>query len=226
MIATYSSRPSRRLRLASRLAVLLLTLLLVAPHSGCVGLTVQIANMLGLNMVPAEYAGLKGRHVAVVCRLPENGYDPVTDGDLLTSDLEQYLGAHVKKITFVPRAEVENWLDAHAERQIDYARMGQALEAEKLLLVDFGSFSYGENATFYQGRADYNITVFDMETGEREYESTEPDMLFPTASAYNLGDMSKDRFRRAFVSWIARDVGQRFHMNDFPKRFSKEPSLD
>jgi hypothetical protein len=38
--------------------------------------------------------------------------------------------------------------------------------------------------------------------------------------------MSDDKFRRAFIAWIAADIGRRFHMNDFPKQFAKEPAID
>jgi hypothetical protein len=203
-----------------------LALLLIGPNTGCVGLTVQIANMLGMQMVPAEYAGLRGRRVAVVCQVPDNGYGPETASESLAIELERYLRSHVKQVTFVPRHEVNNWLDVHADRLIDYARMGKSLKADKVLLVEFGSFSYRDNATLYQGRADFNITVFDTETGEREYEFTEPDMVFPSDTAYHLTDMSDDKFRRAFIAWIAADIGRRFHMNDFPKQFAKEPAID
>jgi hypothetical protein len=100
--------------------------------------------------------------------------------------------------------------------------MGKSLKADKVLLVEFGSFSYRDNATLYQGRADYNIAVIDTETGEREYDQPQPDMVFPSNSAYHLTDMSEDRFRRSFISWVAADIGRRFHMSDFPRQFSKE----
>jgi hypothetical protein len=201
-------------------------MLLLAPSAGCIGLTVQLGHMMGLNFEPAAYTGLKGTRVAVVCVVPEAADGPETAGELLAANLESYLGKNVKKIAFVPRREVTNWMDVHAGDLIDYARMGKSLKADRVLLVELASFSYHEDATLYQGRAEFNVTVFDTATGERVYEDSDPDMLFPANNAYHLTDMSEDKFKRAFVQRLAENIGGRFHANPFPERFAKERPIE
>lgn len=202
-----------------------LLMVLLAPLSGCMGAAVQVANLMGMNMVPAEYAGLKGKRVAVVCVSPDSSYGPIDTGSQLAVELERYLGKHVRRISFVPRGDVMGWLDVHSGGLIDYARMGQSLDAERVLVVELASFSYHDNVTFYQGKANFRVTVFDVETGERVYDDDDPDKSFPTNGGYHLTDMSEEKFKRAFLAYLASDIGRRFHANDLPTQFVKQPYI-
>jgi len=201
------------------LAALLVTL---CSMTGCVGLTVQLANMLGMNMVPAAYAGLKGRKVAVVCVTPDSSYGPIDPGEMLAVELEQYLKGHVRRIELVPRGDVTNWLEQHGRELVNYVKLGEALKAEKVLVVELASFSCHDNITFYQGKANVHVNVFDVETGEVVYDHDDPDTSFPANGGYHLTDMSEEKFKRAFLTHLAKDIGRRFHMNDLPERFAKE----
>ncbi|MEQ8790872.1 MAG: hypothetical protein RIC55_31710 [Pirellulaceae bacterium] len=206
----------------TRCLALFLSAVTMVSTGGCVGLTVQLANMIGMNMVPAQYAGLKGERVAVVCVSPDSSYGPIDTGEMLAVELEQYLSTNVRRIKFVPRGDVMSWQETHASDVVNYAKLGESLEADKVLVVELASFSCHDNATFYQGKANYRVTVHDVETGEREYDYDDPDKAFPAHGGYHLTDMSEEKFKRAFIGELAKDIGRQFHMNDLPKHFVKE----
>jgi hypothetical protein len=205
--------------------LVVLVALLLASSGGCIGLSAQIGNMLGMNMVPADYDGLKGRRVAVVCVVPDSADGPETAGESLAHEVERYLAANVRNIEFVPRSEVASWLDVRSGGLIDYARMGESLQADRVLVIEFASFSYRGNATLHQGRADFKVSVVDTATGEQVHEDENPDLLFPSTQAVHRTDMTEDKFKRAYIRHLAMDIGRRFHPTELPMRFANKENL-
>ena len=210
------------LRVGFRCLALAAVVALIIPSAGCIGMIVQAANLFGMNDVPAEFNGLRGRRVAVVCQSPQYSDQLEAATERLTDELERYLQGRVRRISFVARDEVNDRLESRSGDIPDFQRLGKAVDADAVLVVDINAFSTQDNQTIYQGKCDYSITVYDINNDEIVFEKDNPEFAHPKRGGYQLTEMPPDKFHREFVKFVAADIGRFFHSNEFPEQFAKE----
>ncbi len=100
----------------------------------------------------ADYAGLKGKKVVVVCR-PLAGLefrDSVAAKEV-GAQVSRLLKERVSKIQIVDQQKVAEWTDEHKWEV--YPDVGKALEADMVVGIDLTSFSTYQGPTLYQGKA-------------------------------------------------------------------------
>jgi hypothetical protein len=125
--------------------------------SGCTMMATAMYIIQG-SSTKAEFNGLKGKRVAVVCR-------PVTSlhfrDSSVSRDLAKQVGImlskHVSKLTIVDQREVSEWADEN--NWDDYADIGKALNADMVVGIDLEEFSLYQGQTLYQGKANLKIVV-------------------------------------------------------------------
>src|SRR3954447_14506479 len=69
----------------------------------------------GPEMVPAEFEGLKGKRVAVVCLDSNTLGGPGGEADTVAKAVGILLGKNVSDIRTVRPTEVADWLDSHGD---------------------------------------------------------------------------------------------------------------
>ena len=190
-----------------------LVLLLCLNSPGCVGLT---ANMLywikGGHTIPAEFSGLAGKRVAVVCVANTSSYGPNAFSTMLERAVAIILQRNVKKITIVHPDEVAEWIDRHDWDQMDYREIGRGVSAEMVVGIDLDGIRLHDSMTLYKGRADVAVTVFDMaQDGRVVFRKTVPDFTFPRNGARHTTEMSETRFRQLFVTVLAQQIAKYFY---------------
>jgi len=121
-----SAQPRQR-RGFPRLFHRLLGIALALPLlSGCSTL-ITAAYLLQPADVPAEYAGLKGKHVAVVCKpIVELEFSDAGSSRELASLVGGQLQQAVRKVKVIGQHEVARWIDENA--WVDYPTLGKALD--------------------------------------------------------------------------------------------------
>jgi hypothetical protein len=207
------------------LAVVIGAGLLAAP--GCVGVTSHLMWWMGADTVPAEFPGLKGMRVAVICEPPQSSFGPDADAELLAGEVEKLLRYSVPNIKLVRQHDVAAWMDQHGAQQLDYQEVGKAVKAERLVVVKLKTFSYHANATLYQGKADYTVMVIDASDGTVLYDEQQPDFAFPKdGGAWHVTEVPEKKFRLEFIKWLANDIARRFHDNALTSKFADEPRLE
>ena len=202
-------------RLAATVAALLLPLL-----SGCSTL-LTVAYLVQPADVPAEFAGLKGKHVAVVCRpIVELEFSDAGSSRELASLVDGQLKQNVRKINVIGQQEVARWLDENS--WVDYPTLGKALDADYVVGIDLEEFRLHEGSTLYRGRATAALRVFDVTTGEIAFEKRIDDFSFPADSAIPATDRTEAQFRGLFLQMLSRKISRCFHAYESRETFAEE----
>jgi hypothetical protein len=177
--------------------------------TGCQAL-ITAAYLLQPADVPAEFAGLKGKHVAVVCKpIIELEFSDAGSARELAMLVGGQLQQQVRKVKIISQQEVARWIDENA--WVDYPTLGRALDANYVVGIDLEGFRLHEGATLYRGRATAHVRVFDVDKKEVVFEKRIDDFTFPVDSAIPTTDRSEAQFRALFLEQLALKVSRLFH---------------
>jgi hypothetical protein len=216
----------RRIRLsAGGLLITAAALSGVLTAPGCIGFTSHLLWWMGADREPAEFDGLEGQTVAVVCESPNSALGPDPETEALAREVEKILRYKVPRIKVIRYDEIAAWMDSNGSHQIDYRAIGKGVKADKVVAVRLKSFSVHENTTLYQGKANYEVSVHDVAGGKVLYSHQKPDFQYPTKDAYHMTEMSEAKFQREFIKWLAADIARRFHDNELPQQFEQEHTI-
>jgi hypothetical protein len=189
--------------------------------SGCNLLATAMYIVQGQN-TRAEYEGLKGKRVAVVCR-------PVTSlhfrDSSVSRDLAKQVGLllqkHVPKVKLVDQREVFEWADENNWEE--YVEIGKALEADMVVGLDLEEFSLYQGQALYQGKANLKILVFDVSQGKDPvFEHNVPQTIYPPNAAIPAIEKPEPQFRRQFVEHLAHQIAQYFYDHDATVDFASD----
>ncbi|MEQ8790871.1 MAG: hypothetical protein RIC55_31705 [Pirellulaceae bacterium] len=216
----------RRFRFsAAGLLLIAITVAGVLTAPGCIGFTSHVLWWMGADIDPAEFDGLEGQTVAVVCESPDSAYGPDSETEAVAREVEKILRYKVSRITMIRYDQVAAWMDRNGSHEIDFRAIGKGVKADRVVAVKLKSFSVHENTTLYQGKADYELAVYDVASGDVVYDDQEPDFQYPTKDAYHMTEMSEAKFQREFIRWLSADIARRFHSNELPQYFEKERTI-
>jgi len=198
----------------------LLAAVLLAAGSGCSTL-LTAAYVLMPEDTPAEFAGLKGKHVAVVCKpIIELEFADAGSGRQLASVVGSLLQQNVRKARVIDQQEVARWIDEHA--WVDYPTVGKALDADMVVGIDLEEFRLHEGTTLYRGRATIHVRVFDVAAGKVVFEKRFDDFQFPSDGAVPSSDRSEPQFRGMFLQILGGRIARSFHAYDSRTTFAEE----
>jgi hypothetical protein len=189
------------------------TLLLSLSANGCVGLTAHVLYWIkGGHTIPAEFPGLSGKRVAVVCVANASSFGPNSFSTMVERAVAIILHQNVKKIALVHHDEVAEWIDRNDWDQIDYRQIGRGVSADLVLAIDLDGIRLHEGMTLYKGRADVAVTVYDMsQNGQVVFRKTVPDFTFPRNGARHSTEMSETRFRQLFITVLSQHIAKYFY---------------
>ncbi|MCH8148949.1 MAG: hypothetical protein IH987_13380 [Planctomycetes bacterium] len=208
-----------------RLCVVIAVLLPVVTATGCLRnlLLWPILLVSGGPKVDAEYDGLEDQRVAVVCISSLSTYGPDSTTDVLAREIQSILAKRVDDIKFVDRQAIHKWTDTHEWNQDDYRKLGREVGADMVLAIELTSYSLHAGQTLYQGKADINVSVFDMTNrGKKVYQQDISDYRFPAHSPTPTIGLPQPQFERMFIQTLAREIGNLFHDYELPTRFARD----
>jgi hypothetical protein len=198
------------------LAVLVLLPLL----SGCSTL-LTVAYLVRPNDVPAEFTGLKGSHVAIVCRpIVELEFSDAGSARELTTVVDQQLRQRVRGINVIGQHEVARWLDENS--WVDYPALGKAIDADYVVGIDLEQFRLFEGSTLYRGRAAVTVRVFEVKTGEVVFQKRIDKYEFPANGAIPTSDRSEPEFRAMFLTMLGQRIARSFYAYESRDVFAEE----
>jgi len=170
--------------------------------------------------LPAEWDGLKGQKVAVVCK-------PVTTDEFTNSGAARALSeaicerlkARVSKITIIEPQKVADMIDKGLDSPV---AIGKRLKADKVVAVDIESFGVLDGQTLYRGRAQVTLRVYDVATKEIEWHKQPPLIEFPSYGSTPASDVSEPEFRNKFIAILSDRIGRFFYPHD---RYAQEDDI-
>ena len=207
--------------LMQRLRFPLLALAALLPAAGGCSTLLTVAYLVQPADVPAEFPGLKGKTVAVVCRpIVELEFSDAGSARELAGLVDGQLAKNVRRITITDQREVARWLDENT--WVDYATLGKALGTDYVVGIDLEQFRLHEGSTLYRGRASATVTVVEVKTGDVAFEKRIDDFAFPADSAIPAADRSERQFRAMFLEMLARRVSRCFHAYESREVFAED----
>jgi hypothetical protein len=206
-------RPSRRAFLG------LLVAPLAAAAGGCSILPFAAYLIKGIS-TPADFNGLKGKNVAVICRpVASLQYQSSSVATELAQRVGDLLAEHVPKIHIIEQSEVEKWEDENNWEE--YTDIGKALQADLVVGIDLDQFSLLQGQTLYQGKASIDLAVYDMKHGKRPiYQKMLPQQLYPPNAPIPAAEKSLVEFRQQFLQVLAEHIGRHFYEHDSTTDFA------
>jgi hypothetical protein len=97
----------------------------------------------------------------------------------------------------------------------NFKDLGHAVKATRVVYIELDDFDIYKGTTLYQGRADVNISVYDMEDRDRlVWDRRVGQVLFPKHSATPAADMPPQQFERKFVEIVSSQIAEHFYKHD------------
>jgi hypothetical protein len=196
---------------------------LLAATPGC-GLLATVAYLVkGNERVPAKFAGLKGKRVAVVCLDTHSLGGPGGEADAIGKAVALTLGANVPDIKMVRQTEVADWIDNQTGDLTDYRDVGRGVKADMVVGIDLLSFNLHEGQTLLKGRARVGVKVYDMTKGNGElvYEATPKEIAWPENGARHVTE-NEANFRVIFIHTLAQKVARDFYNYEMLEDFGSD----
>lgn len=210
--------------IVNRMTWLLLAGMLLATQSGCVGIMAQLVRVGGGDLKEAEFKGLKGKRVAVVCVSQQSAYGPGEEARQVGNAVERSLKKEVRRIKIIDQDQIAEWIDSHDWNEIDYREIGKGLKADMVVGIDLASYSIAEGGTLLKGRSQYAVKVYDMTKGGKiVWSRTDgPPFEFPKTGARYRDATNEAKFKRRFVAMLGQHIARYFHA--YP--YAEEVALD
>jgi hypothetical protein len=200
---------------ANKTAALLLAAAAIVSAAGCPGLLATgIYVWNGGNMAPAECDALRDKRVVVMCKPPASQeYRNAGASRSIAQGVSERLVKNVKNIDVVNPREVDNWVDESDWG--DFRELATAVHADLVVHIEMDDFDLYKGKTLYQGRADVNVTVYDMRDHSRiVWERHLGEVLYPINSGIPAQDKPPQQFEREFVDVIADRIATNFYRHD------------
>ncbi len=204
----------RRIGLRS-LAAAMLAAAVFAAAPGCREIATTVAYVFVGDDSPAEFPGLKGKKVVVVCRpLASLQFGDVGASKEVAKQVAALLEKKLDKdITVVSQRKVAEWTDENMWNE--YPEVGKALGADMVVGIDLTSFSTYQGPTLYQGKATASIKVYDLKDDNKVvYEEDMPQITWPPNTAIPISEKSEADFRRSFTRVLAGLIARHFYPYD------------
>lgn len=211
-------------RLQKQLGLPLALFFVMAPlaiATGCNLMATAMYVVSGQN-TPAEFSGLEGKRVAVVCRPVTSLHfrDSSVSRDL-AKQVSLLLERNVSKIQLIDQREVFEWADENNWEE--YAEIGKAVNADLVVGLDLEEFSLYQGQTLYQGKANIHLLVYDVKSSrEPAFEKNLPQAIYPPTAPIPASDNQEAHFRRKFVAYLARQIAHHFYAHDSTVDFAND----
>ncbi len=201
-----------RFRVFTRLPLLLLLTVVVC---GCTGPALTVMYLLGAMDIPAQYKGLKGKKVAIVCRpIASTQYQNPNVAHEIARQVGRLIKRHVSKVEIVDYRKVADWTDNNNWEE--FVDIGDALEVDRVIGIDLESFNIFQGQTLYQGRANCIVKVYDctIEDVEPVFEKVLPPIVYPPNTGIPTSEKTESRFQLEFIGIISSQIARLFYNHD------------
>jgi hypothetical protein len=204
------------------LAGSVLAALVLSTAGGCSVLPFIAYLYQGL-ATPAEYDGLKGKRVAVICRpVASLQFESSSVSRELSMAVANLLEQNVKHIKLIDQDEVDKWEDEN--NWDNYIQIGKALKADMVVGIDLDQFSLLQGQTLYQGKASVELSVYDLNkpTKRPAFQKSLPQRMYPPNAPIPAAEKPLAEFQRQFIEVLADQIGRHFYDHDSTKDFAAD----
>jgi hypothetical protein len=193
---------------------LLFLLCVVLLNSGCIKLAANMIHAIRGNDLPAEYSGLAGQRVAVVCSV-DGSVASEASGSMLTSFVNSLLVKNLPKSTIIGQEEVERWLEIEGWSGNDALAVGRGVKADQVVSIQVTDLKLKDGATLYRGSCDIRVSVYDTKAdGKLSFVKNITEHAYPRVGGTPISDTTETKFRSAYLQVVAHKVAGLFYPSD------------
>ncbi len=214
---TADSRPTR-------LSILLIGTCILAGSVGCTGLA-TFMHAVGVDMIPAEYEGLKNQKVAIVSLTESSQYSNDVTSRELSRFMGQILTSEVKNVQLIREDKIDQWRDVNGWDQLNFDEIGKGVGADKVIGIEIANLRLRDGATLYRGRADAVVSVVDVETGNIEYSKSLEEFTYPNIAGQYTSETTESKFRKLYLRMMAEEIARSFHRYDLTDRIAEDSQI-
>lgn len=197
----------------------------VACVSGCVSLAANLIHAVRGNDMPAEFAGMEGKRVAVVC-MTDAGLGNDATSSILRNNIQAGLSMNVEDIDLVRSREVDQWLDVHTMDESDYVEIGKGVKADLLLAVEVTNLRLKNGQTLFRGESDIAVTVYDIANeGRILFRKHFPEFAFPTTDGKPVSETTETKFRSFYLAIVSNKVAGMFYPRDATADYALDATM-
>ncbi len=194
-----------------RLFALSAIALIGVSSSGCVRLAANLVHAIKGNDVPAEFTGMQGKKVAVVCATDE-GLGADGNSTLVARFVRKLLEEKVEKIEVSSDSDVDQWILGQKSDLRDYADIGKGLGVDYVIAVNMHNLTLKNGSTLHRGNCDLTVAVYDIKKdGKVAFRKHIGGFAYPSMAGTPTTDMDDTTFRRIYLSRVANRVARHFY---------------
>jgi len=173
--------------------------------------------------IEAQYDGLQGQRVAVVCMMDPSAYGDGTTSTFIAGAVERILKQQVRNVDIVDQNEVADWLDTNQWDETDFVEIGKGVKADMVLAIDVASFRVHKSQTLLQGNSELRIRVLDMRReGRAVFTVPSQEYIFPKSHAVPAITTDGRAFQRAYIEILAEQIAKNFYDYDMAEDFARD----
>ncbi|MDO4630093.1 MAG: hypothetical protein Q4C70_13010 [Planctomycetia bacterium] len=119
-----------------------------------------------------------------------------------------------ESIEMIPHEEVEKYCDG-MEAESDFIEIGKAVGADQVIAIDLLGFNHIAGTNVWQGRADMNVQLIDVKTGQIIYQPESlPEYVYPRNYVVPSTDQNEWNFQREYILRLGRYISRQFVPHD------------
>jgi hypothetical protein len=163
--------------------------------------------------LPAEYAELEGKRVAVVVN-SESGSNMDATAIIMARAVHSLLEKNVEKVQMVNPEEVDHVVNDQPPGEKSMSRIGRQLEVDYVVFIEIKNMKVRDGVTLYRGTSDSFVAVYQVDKGDRSVFKKEfPSFVYPSTGMPST-DMDETSFRRMYLGILAARVARTFYKYD------------
>jgi len=209
----------------SNLVLLLLLAATFASSTGCIQEIAQLIYVIKGHKVEPPFKALKEKKVAIVCTSDAAAFGP----DSLSVTIAKHLGILLvtsdDKITIAAPAKVEEFIDANGWEDGSPHKLGEAVGADFVIVIDVEDYSIHEGATLYKGRSEWTASAFDVANEGKLAFSVGPRLFtFPEAGRPSI-QTSEREFESFYLARLCDRISKQFVSYDKLETYAEDAAF-
>jgi len=209
----------------SNLVLLLLLTATFASSTGCIQEIAQLIYVIKGHKVEPPFKALKDNKVAIVCTSDAAAFGPDSLSVTITKHIGILMATSNDKITIAAPAKVEEFIDANGWEDDSPSKLGEAVDADYVVVIDVEDYSIHEGATLYKGRSEWTATAFDVANEGKMVFSVGPrQFTFPEAGRPSI-QTSEREFESFYLARLCDRISKQFVTYDKLETYAEDAAF-
>lgn len=209
----------------TNLALLLVLAATFVTSTGCIQEMAQLLYVIKGHKVEPAFPDLKEKKVAIVCNSDAAAFGPDSLSVTITKHIGILLATSNDKITIAAPAKVEEFVDANGWGDDSPLKLGEAVEADYVIVIDVDDYSIHEGATLYKGRSEWTAGAYDIANEGKIAFSVGPNQFaFPETGRPSI-QSSEREFESFYLARLCDRISKQFITYDKMESYAEDAMI-